>query len=1534
MTDTPSNSTRASRRDRLFQSAESLASDFSLFPNENNPSVPQHLEGLISEAAIQERLEQLAELNVDEYVLETVAPVEDPTRTSARAVLRRLPWTRLREIEEGPVYAAEVRVEINGNRRRIGLLAQDRSRNNGAWGPEHHAIAVDIVREFATHSIPVVCFIDTPGAEASDIANSGNQAHSISRLIAEMAQLHVPTVGIIFGNGYSGGAIPLATTNILLSVTDGVFNTIQPRGLANIARKYNLSWQECAKAVGVSPYELHQQGYLDGIIDYCPADPDRGLANLERAILSSVLAIEDLVLHFVATNDSVLAHYQGTIDRFLEPEGRIKRQQRSGQLSTVDNPTSQPNIYGVGYRYLRYLALRKKVRSTTVDRYGRLADAEVPSGDLQQRIEEENRNAFDRWLENPLQIRYDDTLALTWKNFAAARDVLDRERGRVAAFFLGTREQTYERSRNVVTLELAFHLYNLWKSGSVTNFPMLVKRLEQDRRIGEPAAALDVPQVISDRDIVAPFFEECRHLFLFDLFYDRLIAALKSVAKEAMSTNQISKESVERLLESSMKSAVGQAVSSGMWNQDVSEQTLRTNLLEWMRLFVRYRRRGELLKSVADWKKAAYPTVSEPLFALITFVLDHLLPQLYRTETDGARFDGRIRPRNIGIKDFWNRLDRAYKDLLLQEVLTETKRTQRITPDALIDELFTDFQELEAKRMTADPAAFPGFRISIEDALNDGKVPCGTVTGIATYTPDVAKGGNGEIDAPSKQKVGVMVSNLNFQAGSFDMASGEKFAKLLERCARRQLPVICFISSGGMQTKEGAGALFSMAIVNDRITRFVRDNNLPIVIFGFGDCTGGAQASMVTHPLVDTYYFSGTNMPFAGQIVVRSHLPMTSSLSNYLSVVPGSMLALVKHPFSVDLDDRLLAIDATMPVPDLTIQQIIDRTLAGREPVALDEQPIQRRRSQKTYRPVAKTLIHARGCTAAKLVRGAQAKQISVVLVQSDPDMESAAAQALTERDTLVCLGGSTPDESYLNAHSVIRIAEAEEVDSIHPGIGFLSENSSFADLCAQHDLNFIGPSVVSMEWMGNKSNAVQTAQRLNIPVVPGSHGVVTSPTAAREMAIKIGYPVMIKAVHGGGGRGIQRVDSAEGFVDIFVRMGAEAESAFGSRDLYLEKFIDQFRHVEVQVLRDRHGNTRILGLRDCSVQRNQQKLVEESGSTLLSEELRDGTFEAARRLAQEVDYIGAGTVEFIFDLKEQKLYFMEMNTRLQVEHPVTEKVTGVDIVGAQFDIASGSDIENITGKANPRERGYAIEVRINAEKVVRAANDAIKISPDPGFITAFHLPEADDIDVIAGVDEGGTVSPYYDNLIAQVIAHADNRDAAIDQLIDYLGQIKIEGVSTNIPTLRRILSDDEFRRGDHDTGYFPRLLARLDIDALIAEGEKASGKGDRRIDRSALEIEGSGELKVVAASQGIFYASPAPGRPDFVEAGSIATTDTTLCLMEAMKLFDEVSLNTFNRTDELYPSGDYEIMRVNCSNGQLVNEGDLLFVVKPLNLA
>jgi hypothetical protein len=376
-------------------------------------------------------------------------------------------------------------------------------------------------------------------------------------------------------------------------------------------------------------------------------------------------------------------------------------------------------------------------------------------------------------------------------------------------------------------------------------------------------------------------------------------------------------------------------------------------------------------------------------------------------------------------------------------------------------------------------------------------------------------------------RVGVVVSNVEFQAGSFDMASAEKFCRLLVECAEQHLPVVCFISSGGMQTKEGAGALFSMAAVNDRITRFVRDHDLPVIMFGFGDCTGGAQASFVTHPLAQTYYFSGTSMPFAGQIVVPSNLPLTSILSNYLSLVPGRHAGAGEAP--VPGGPRRGAA-AHRPGDPGAAGNRRGRGAAGAvgraqsaAPVVVAHRP--KYTDRDLIRPVRRTLIHARGCTAVKLIRIAQRKGIEVVLVQSDPDMESAAVDMLLPRDTLVCIGGNTPDESYLNAQSVLRVAEHEGVDSLHPGIGFLSENAQFAELVRSHGINFIGPPVSSMDTMGNKSNAINTALRLGVPVVPGSHGILTDVERAAVVAEHIGYPVLIKAVHGGGGKGIQVVE-------------------------------------------------------------------------------------------------------------------------------------------------------------------------------------------------------------------------------------------------------------------------------------------------------------------------------------------------------------------------------------------------------------------------
>jgi acetyl/propionyl-CoA carboxylase alpha subunit len=394
----------------------------------------------------------------------------------------------------------------------------------------------------------------------------------------------------------------------------------------------------------------------------------------------------------------------------------------------------------------------------------------------------------------------------------------------------------------------------------------------------------------------------------------------------------------------------------------------------------------------------------------------------------------------------------------------------------------------------------------------------------------------------------------------------------------------------------------------------------------------------------------------------------------------------------------------------------------------------------------------------------------------------------------------------------------------------------------------------------------------------------------------------------------------------------AEAKSAFGNGDIYIEKCVTSLRHIEAQILRDQFGHTRVIGLRDCSVQRNNQKLLEESGSTLLSEQLRSEVLACAEKIATAVDYIGAGTVEFIYDVPSDAIYFMEMNTRLQVEHPVTEAVTGIDIVKQQFLIASGESIEHLTAD----EKGYALEVRVNAERCVIDGDGEVTFMPTPGKITKYRLPEQDDVELISMVDEGKTVSPFYDSLIIQIIIHGENRLDAIDRMRRYLEAVVIEGISTNISLVKRILSDETFRQGDYDTTYLPKFLNRIDVPALIAEIDEASGSRADVVDLDSLRIEGSQELRVLSPSTGVFYRTPSPSEPEYVNVGSEVEVDEVLCVLEAMKMFAPFRLTSCaGAGGALYPAGQrYRINRINVSNGQQVNEGDLLFVIEPMAAA
>ena len=1613
--------------DQLFQIAEKLSQDFSLFPEQDSDTTPS-IQGLLSPEQIQDRLSFLQQLDIDNYIKEVVSPSESSQRLNAKQLIHKLTSRFITEMDMGPLYAAEVELDFGLGFRRVGFIAQNRAERNGAWLPEHHKAAVKAMKGFAKHAIPIVTLMDTPGADASEEANLNNQAHSISRLIAEMANTDVPTVGIIWGAGYSGGAIPLASTNILLSVRDGIFNTIQPQGLASIARKYNLSWQECAKYVGVSAYELLQNNVIDGVIDYAPSDRIDQIQNLLNAITSSIISIERGAETFARENPYLMDHYKRSVERYLNPSDKLAAMEKGSSMMLAASPSEHHNLFRMTYRYMRYLTLRKRIFSSTTGNYSRVAETEIPKGTLNERLEKEKRQKFQKWLQAPDKIRYDDELNKLWKNYCQKLEERSDSRGSLSKLFFGEPEDNYLEAKQDYCFSVGLYLFNRWKADADVNFEELIQyltnyqqsrfllkqddladatailafvkknehplaefiqnamdfdtqallseyqddapsesllegltqtlnniikgekipktvceeislgtltqqllnsvasgNLETNRRILEDALApylrikTDDSSVISNSEITildtillddlrSEFLSISRNLIMFGNLYDFVILHMVDVAKEAKETHSLSYQVVDRLLNQSLEYA----------NKFSGGEDHKEDFANWFKYLIESNKRVEFLKQVEEWKKHSFPRISDTLFVIITFFFEKLLAEYYGSENE-ADYSGRINPYSIGRKkDFWNRLTIAYFDLLIQDVLDDVKKQRLTQTQNFVDRFFHDFEEINEHFMTSDPVSFPGFRSSIENALNKDITPCGVITGFGTI-----KIGN------ESRRVGTLISNLDFQAGAFDMASAEKFCKLMVECARHNYPIVCFVSSGGMQTKEGASALFSMSVVNDRITRFVRDNDLPIVVFGFGDCTGGAQASFVTHPMVQTFYFSGTNMPFAGQIVVPSYLPSTATLSNYLSLNSDAMADLVKHPFVDDLDSKLRGIDPAIPVAHKSVEEVLERVLKGYvTPGKASSKEAASQITKKIFRPVKKVLIHARGCTAEKLVKKAQENKIDVVLVQSDPDMNSTAADALNSKGRLVCIGGNTPDESYLNAQSVIRVAGLEKVDALHPGIGFLSESSQFAAFCGNNDLNFIGPRVTAMETMGNKSNAINTAIDAGVPVVPGSHGIVTTSAAAAKVASEIGYPVLLKAVHGGGGKGIQVVEDAAKIHELFHQISTEAKSAFGSGDIYLEKFVTSLRHIEVQILRDNHGNTKVLGLRDCSVQRNNQKIIEESESTMLPKDLEDKVYDYAAKLSEAVEYTGAGTVEFIYNLDANDVYFMEMNTRLQVEHPVTELVTGIDIVKEQFNIASDGDISKIT----PKQDGYAIEVRVNAEKAA-LRNDEVQFIPNAGKITRFKLPKDKNIQLLKAIDEGKEVTPFYDSMVVQIICHGKDRNDTITKLLAYLNKVVIEGVSTNIPLIKRILSDEVFVNGDYDTNYLPQYLNRIDRQELINEIEASAGQNEQGLTLDTLMVEGSNELKVLAPASSIFYTAPSPTEPAYVKEGDIVSVGETLCLMEAMKMFSPLNLKSFNsQSNKLYdPDMQYQIVRIHNSEGQQVNQGDLLFVIKPV---
>ncbi len=444
-----------------------------------------------------------------------------------------------------------------------------------------------------------------------------------------------------------------------------------------------------------------------------------------------------------------------------------------------------------------------------------------------------------------------------------------------------------------------------------------------------------------------------------------------------------------------------------------------------------------------------------------------------------------------------------------------------------------------------------------------------------------------------------------------------------------------------------------------------------------------------------------------------------------------------------------------------------------------------------------KILIANRGEIALRIIRACKELGVQSVAIYSEPDIHSLHVQLA---DEAICIGPAASSDSYLKIDRIISAAEISDVDAIHPGYGFLAENAHFADVCASCNIKFIGPTAQAIRMMGDKNSARECARASGVPISPGSDGIIADEAEALRVARKIGYPVMIKAVAGGGGRGMRIASNEGSLVQGYHAARMEAEKAFGNGAVYIEKFIVNPHHIEFQVFGDQHGRVVHLGERDCSLQRRNQKIVEECPSPLMTPELRKKMGDASIKLCESVGYQNAGTIEYLVD-DDGNFYFMEMNTRIQVEHPITEEVYGCDLVKHQIQIAAGEHLSSHVINAQPR--GHAIECRINAEDPEK------NFQPCPGNIDLYYAPGGRGIRIDSHAYAGYPIPSNYDSMIAKVIATASNRTACINRMSRALGEYMITGIKTTIPFQQAIMQNSDFRRGAYHTGFVESLLLK-----------------------------------------------------------------------------------------------------------------------------
>lgn len=1406
----------------------------------------------------------------------------------------------------GPLVLAYVKLNNPDNpteSRKIAVIAQnndgERETRHGALYPEEHTKALEFLNYIDSQGIPLLSITDTPGAKADEKANLNLQSRSISWLISRCTELGVPHLNFNLGEGGSGGAIALFG-HLSYMAQESWFNTIVPVAAQKIQRE-GLSLQECIKLAGLDPISLMKSGIKNGVVALQGRQEELqsgefgkkfgifiwyGLQEIEKSIQVKTEELEGQIASLSASQRkellSILSNFQkegGTPASADVPSayqaGRQRREKFEDPL--VEKLEGTPILLK---RYATYLLMQSKLDRllsfSTVEEFQKKNHIQEVSNNQTLKIPE-TKNTFE--------------VLHQWQEFVTKLSVteLSRESRQYLRKYQGLSE-TGDRTWTQTLANKLGQYFNRGEGAEIANEIVDALIFQSIQFFGDQAANLldalatktKLEEVIQD----FPETDDSKLVYWLRHFSQRFEKKLPAwlLCNQMVENTNVNKQGREIVLEGDKIKNIADIVA--IVGKLLGSE--KKDFCQWLQKSEKHRiALWQLLQN--RFKYSGKPNCFPPLFYY--GFRKQADPNL---DLNQVLQECRVYGGAEGIHRFWL----TFEDLVrTNQIREKIKQTSKISPEVILKLPFFkegSFTETHSNLICANSNQYPGLNQVIKKSIETGDTPSSIITGEIIITLN-----------KKNQKIKIVLSNPSFQAGSIDMAAGEKIKRTLIEASETDTPIVMFLNTGGMNVKEGAQSLMSMAVMNQAVISYYYKTNRKPLLFGYGNLMGGTDASLFNSPYVDNYLLENTNQLFAGQEVVPEYLPLSCRMSNLTSVNSEKMQGLVVNTFIEKIRKYLQYLLPEALWAELTLEDVLGEKIFNFQiEKKKHREHLNENREKYNFQKVA---IINRGEIAVDSMQTLIKMKKKGVLLCSTADLNAYATRFAQENGfEVICLGGDQSNESYLNIENILAALRLNKVDAVMVGYGFLSENKLFAEKCLASQIVPIMPPPAILAKFGDKEKARQVAIEAEVPVVPGSPHFSNFSTETQKTASQIGYPLIVKAILGGGGKGMRIIEKESDLEKLCKEASREAQASFGNGNFYLEKYLPSVRHIEAQVVRDRFGNSQVLDLRDCSLQRNHQKIIEETA--VLSDEVKTQIYTYAEKLLDFSGYTGIGTIEFLYNPATEEVYFMEVNPRIQVERKVSElRFQNIDLLKTQIQIAQGEKIQKEKLK-NKVGVNHTMQVRINA------VNPKDNFTASPGRITQLDLSALKDISGLViqqSVEEGDQVTSFYDSNILLLIAEGSSREIVIEKLRTALEKISLEGIYTNLEFIKACLNNNIFLTNQHDTHFIDKqgksFLKNLPDQKIPPKSE------------FAIELE-PGQEFVLATIPGVFMRgiSALP----FVTEGDIVTENTQIAYTEAMKM----------QTTIVWPGpGKAKVIEVIATNGKSVQPGEPLFIIEPI---